>query len=923
MIINFKNNQLLEEENIEIIEENHYRINVSKAGEYNLRVCAGDEEDEGDVNVYVTINGEKQEAIWVYDKRISEKVYKVTSQDGFIDIKFEGKYVCIQRIDIGEKITEIPKLVGAADVKMIFGKPFAYVELVWNTDSEKCMLTKTFIDSDEESKQLKAHGTGFIDEDAFLGETYEYEVRAVDPLKFDGENSNKVRITIKDNTKTPENVNNLMVDELSENAVKLFFEKHEEHVFYRIYKKPELGNYKLVDVVEFRKGQPVIKENSALENSSRVDNEVYIENGKVCFVDHNVYTDREYIYGVEAVCLGGISDMATIKSRAISPRRKRQMERLDRGAVAIKVKEGVFVSWRLCADEYDKNATFNVYLNDEKVNENVIDGATNYLIENADITMDSVVEVKMVLDGIEEGAGYKTNIWKDNYLDIPINKPMAYTTPDGKTYEYTANDASVADLDGDGEYEIVLKWDCNGKDNAHKGYSGEVYLDGYKLDGTQLFRISMGKNIRCGAHYTQFMVYDFDGDGKSEIVVKTADGTVDGLGNIIGNEAADYRNADGYIIEGPEYLSLFSGEDGHVLDTVEYDPARGNVADYGDSWGNRVDRFLACVAYLDGVHPSVVMCRGYYDRGRPTNLVAYDVTKDKKLKKIWKFRADSTQNINYTNQGFHNLAVADVDGDGCDEIVYGACVIDHDGTPLYSTGLGHGDAMHLGRFTPDSVGFDYFGIHEDSDCPYGIEARNAGTGEITFGRFTGRDTTRGITAKIDPRYKGNQMWAYIDGLYNYADGKLITENKPASANFAIWWDGDLLRELFDHDWFGYDTNVGIPKIYKWDYINEKLDIIFSTDGVLSNNGTKGNPCIQASIFGDWREELILRGKDSTYLRVYTTTEITKYRFYTFMHDYVYRLGIAWQNTAYNQPPHTSFYIGPDMKGIPKAEIFAI
>jgi len=258
-----------------------------------------------------------------------------------------------------------------------------------------------------------------------------------------------------------------------------------------------------------------------------------------------------------------------------------------------------------------------------------------------------------------------------------------------------------------------------------------------------------------------------------------------------------------------------------------------------------------------------------------------------------------------------------VDGDGCDEIVYGACVIDHDGTGLYSTGLEHGDAMHLGRFTPDSVGFDYYGIHEHANCPCGIEARNAGTGEITFGVFTGMDTGRGLTAKIDPRYEGNQMWAFYGaGLYNYKDGVKISDESPKSINFAIWWDGDLLRELLDHDWYGYETCVGIPKIYKWDYINEELDIIFSTDNVLANNGTKGNPCLQASIFGDWREEVVLRGKDSTFLRIYTTTDITTHRFYTFMHDYVYRLGIAWQNTAYNQPPHTSFYIGPDMKEIP-------
>ena len=309
------------------------------------------------------------------------------------------------------------------------------------------------------------------------------------------------------------------------------------------------------------------------------------------------------------------------------------------------------------------------------------------------------------------------------------------------------------------------------------------------------------------------------------------------------------------------------------------------------------------------------MCRGYYDHGRPAHLAAWDV-KDKKLVKRWKFEANHKQNIEYTNQGFHNLAVADVDDDGCDEIIYGACVIDHDGTGLYSTGLGHGDAMHVGKFTKDSPGFDYFGIHEDADCPWGIEAHDAGTGKHRFGIRTGKDTARGLTAKIDPRYDGNQMWAYYGGgLYNYADGKKITDKFPEQVNFAIWWDGDLLRELLDHDWYGYETGVGIPKIYKWNWRTEETEILLSTDQVLSNNGTKGNPCIQACLFGDWREEAVFRGKNSEFLRIYTTTEPTKCRIYTLMHDAVYRMGIAWQNTAYTQPPQTGFYIGPDMKGI--------
>lgn len=598
----------------------------------------------------------------------------------------------------------------------------------------------------------------------------------------------------------------------------------------------------------------------------------------------------------------------------------RQAEYLDRGLVAVKTENGVFLSWRYLGTD-DEKTGFRVYRDNECITELPITDSSNYT--DTAYTEGSTYYVEAVLtDGagniVTEGL-YKSDSVKpldNNYFDIPLSKPETLVMPDGIGCTYTPNDASVGDVDGDGQYEIILKWDpSNAQDNSKPGYTGNVYIDAYEMDGTLLWRIDLGKNIRAGAHYTQFMVYDFDGDGYAEMVVKTADGSMDYAGNVIGDKDKDWRNEDGFIIEGPEYLSLIDGRTGTFLDTVEYDPPRGNVAEWGDSWGNRVDRFLACVAYLDGVHPSVVMCRGYYDHGRPTHLAAYDVV-DKKLVKRWKFKADSTQNIDYTNQGFHNLAVADVDGDGCDEIIYGACVIDHDGTGLYTTGLEHGDAMHVGRFTKDSKGYDFFGIHEHAEVPYGFESRNAGTGEILFGKFTGRDTGRGLCAKIDPRYPGNQVWIQEgDGLYTF-NGEKISDVAPESINFAIWWDGDLVRELFDHDWYGYETNVGIPKVYKWNWENEELDVVLSTDSVLSNNGTKGNPCVQASIFGDWREELVLRGKDSRFLRVYTTTDITEHRFYTFMHDPVYRLGIAWQNTAYNQPPHTSFYIGDDMNYLP-------
>ncbi len=892
--IGFKDNIVLDNGGLVVgeVKANHYVISGLLDGEYSVRVYAGDLNDDGDVSLHVILNNNRQVSMWVNDRQINFMDYDVSVIDGKIEAEFFGKYVCIQGINIARKIKDMVKDV-CVDVKVTEDENVAIIKFDADDMYSDFNIYKEHIGSGKDIIKIGINGNVYEDRDVLLGEEYTYVVKIVDGLGFESVGSEKINVCIKDAGIEASPVRDLKVKSVDGKMVSI---KWDEPInadvigarAYNIYRKTPICNYKFIGTV-----------------NAKDDLE---------FVDDTVITDRVFTYGVEVLSFGGKSEIVSADSTIAAPIRKRQMEYLDRGAIAIRIEKGMFIAYRLNGWECVDSVGFNIYADGVKINSEVLYGATNYI--DKDGNFDTKYVVKKVVDGMEEKDGYEARNLKHNYLDVPINKPEDYIALDGNKYSYTANDASVADLDGDGEYEIILKWDCNGKDNSHKGYTGNVYIDAYKLDGTMLWRVDLGKNIRCGAHYTQFMVYDFDGDGYAEMIVKTADGTKDALGNVVGDEDVDYRNKDGFIIEGPEYLSLIDGRNGAIIDTVEYDPPRGDVSQWGDSWGNRVDRFLACVAYLDGVHPSVVMCRGYYDHKRPTNLVAYDVV-DKKLVKRWKFRADATQNVNYTNQGFHNLAVGDVDGDGCDEIVYGACVIDHDGTGLYSTGLEHGDAMHLGRFTNHSEGMDYFGIHEHADCPYGMEARNAGTGEITFGKFIGRDTGRGLCAKIDPRYDGNQMWSYFsEGLYNYEDGKKITKESPESVNFAIWWDGDLLRELLDHDWYGYETNVGIPKIYKWNWENDEMDIIMSTDNVLSNNGTKGNPCLQASIFGDWREEAIFRGKDSTFLRIYTTTDFTEHRFYTFMHDYVYRLSVAWQNTAYNQPPQTSFYIGPDMKEVP-------
>ncbi len=593
---------------------------------------------------------------------------------------------------------------------------------------------------------------------------------------------------------------------------------------------------------------------------------------------------------------------------------KRQMEYLDRGIIAVPTQGGTFVSWRLLGTD-PADVAFHLYRDGKRITEAPLRSSTNFMDTAG--TAQSKYSVRAVAGGKEQQASEAATVWGATYLDVPLHKPADGRNPDGSVFTYNANDASLGDVDGDGKLELILKWDpSNSKDNSQNGVTGTVYIDAYKLDGTLLWRIDLGRNIRAGAHYTQLMVYDLDGDGKAEVAAKTADGTVDGTGRVIGDPNADYRNAEGRILAGPEFLTIFDGATGKELTTVPYDPPRGNVSDWGDGYGNRVDRFLAGIAYLDGQRPSLVMARGYYTRAV---LVAYN-WRDGKLEKVWTFDSNTPGNEGYAGQGNHNLSVADVDGDGKDEIIYGAAAIDHNGQGLYTTGYGHGDAMHLGDLDPTRPGMEVFQVHENRSSPYGLEYRDADTGETIWGLYTGKDTGRGMSADIHPEYPGEEVWSSGGyGLFS-ASGHKISDKAPSSINFGIWWDGDLQRELLDHTWNG-TSQTGVGKIEKWDYINHQPITLLTAEGTLSNNHTKGNPVLQADLFGDWREEVIWRTEDNSALRIYTTTDVTEHRLPTLLHDPVYRLGIAWQNVAYNQPPHPSYYLGAGMSQPPAPSMY--
>ncbi|TDC83643.1 carbohydrate-binding protein [Micromonospora sp. KC606] len=574
----------------------------------------------------------------------------------------------------------------------------------------------------------------------------------------------------------------------------------------------------------------------------------------------------------------------------------KQMEDLDRGVISVRSGSGNLVSWRLLG--YESLSTgFNVYRGSTKVNSAPITNSTNLLDSGA--PSDASYTVRAIVNGAEQPASAPSlRFAGGNHLDVPISRPGS---------NYTAGDASVGDADGDGQYEIFLKWDpSNQKDNAQSGVTSNVYIDAYRLNGQRLWRIDLGRNIRAGAHYTQFQVYDYDGDGRAELAVKTGDGTVSGTGQVIGNGSALHRNSDGYIITGPEYLTMFNGLTGAVLSTVNFEPARGNICDWGDCKGNRGDRFLAGTAYLDGQRPSVIMARGYYEK---STVAAWDF-RNGALTLRWKFDSGNAGR-QWTGRGAHSLSIADVDGNGTDEVVYGGMTINANGTGRYTTSFyAHGDALHVSDFVPSRAGQEIWMIHEQSSGA-AATLRDANNGSVIMQKNNTcncEGPARGVAGDIHAGNAGGEFWGSGTGLGNLfnASGGSVGRN-PSSYNFLAWWDGDPVRELLNGNQVAKYGTGGDTRL-------------LTASGAHSINGTKSTPSLSGDLFGDWREEIILPRDDNAALRIYATPIQTDRRIYTLMHDAQYRVAIAWQNTAYNQPPHTSFFLGNGMSTPPQPDI---
>lgn len=596
---------------------------------------------------------------------------------------------------------------------------------------------------------------------------------------------------------------------------------------------------------------------------------------------------------------------------------QRFQDKLDRSLVAVQTTSGVFCSWRVLGEEY-YNVEYNLYRDGVKLNDAPLK-TSNYT--DASGSASSKYTVRAVVKGVEQGASKEVTAidGAGSFGYIEISKPKR-VLPDGTdvTDNFEPNDATVADVDGDGEMELIVKqWSL---DN-NSGYQGPNYdrIEIFKLDGTLLWWIDCGANLWDFQHNeTNIAAYDWDEDGKAECIMRAADGTTihaaDGTIYVIGDPSKKYRaSGEQFVHEGTEFLIYLNGQTGVPYNIgpsehptyVEYPLKRLEAGEtdldkaWGDGYGHRSSKHFFGAPYFDGRNPSIFLARGIYSRHK---MMALDVDKNThKLSTRWNWICN-TPGSPWYGQGYHNYAIADVDQDGRDEIVFGSMVIDDNGKGLSTTGLGHGDAEHVGDYNPYVHGLEIYACNEDKPSN---NYRDATTSKIYYRLTGGSDDGRSMMGNFTNKYPGaignsghdtpisSVTNSHIDGL-----------TKSLGLNFRIYWDGDLLDEGLN---YSNGTNTAF-QISHYDSGNAWL-----LTGSLSNNDTKGTPCFQGDILGDWREEVVARTADGK-IRIYTSTIPTEYRISTLLSDKQYRNAMVWQMNGYNQPPAVSYFLG-ELEGI--------
>lgn len=607
-----------------------------------------------------------------------------------------------------------------------------------------------------------------------------------------------------------------------------------------------------------------------------------------------------------------IVSFGVLALHAISPTfAQRQAEPLGRGVVALhSATAQAYIGWRLLVTD-PTDIGFNVYRSANggagvKLNSAALTNTTDFLDTTANFTVSNAWYVRPVLNGIEQAPsaayGLAANSPVRQYLSIPLQAVIGGANP-----PYDVKFAWFGDFDGDGEYDYLV-------DRLSTTANVKQYLQAYKRDGTFLWQMDMGTNSTstsgsstltyepsssaiCVGDKDNVTVYDLDGDGKAEVIVRTANGT------IFGNGAVQSGGASANV----QFLSIVDG-----LTGVQKSRATIPNPYIADGPLN----MHAGIAYLDGKQPSVIFSGenriGDGDFQRIT--VAWDY-RDGVLTQRWTYQTP----VNHNDSEGHQLRVADVNNDGKDDIIRIASVIsDSNGVPvtLYSTELAHGDRYHVTDIDPERPGLEMFAIQQYNTTLLATSLQDLGSGVLYKKWYAGGvvDVGRGITLDLTPSHRGCEMYSTQPGVFNAKGTQIYANNLWAPE--AIWWDADVLREFED----GAGAGAYDPVINKFNPATgtaSRIYSIYNNDGSTAHEVHQqhgGRAALWGDLFGDWREEVMLVADDYNSVRIYTTKIQATNRIYCLIQNPMYRV----QNTykGYYQASYVDYYLGNDMPAIP-------